>query len=156
MLLNSPSLTHDGEIPSKYTCDGDDILPPFKIFYPPHDALSLVFVVEDHDAPAGIWTHLMVWNIDPSIKEIEEGKVPMGVVGKNSGMTEGWYSICPPEGEHRYFFKIFALDTKLDLDPETATRDDLLLAMEEHILAKEELMGRYTKVENKVTLEQPV
>ncbi|KKR06270.1 MAG: Phospholipid-binding protein, PBP family [candidate division WS6 bacterium GW2011_GWF2_39_15] len=155
MLLNSPSIIHDSEIPPQYTCDGENINPPFTISYVPQNAQSLVFLVEDPDAPAGLWVHWMIWNMDPKMTEIREGEVPKGAVGMNSGMTNDWYPICPPEGEHRYHFKLFALDTMLELDEKTVTREDLLAAMEDHIVAKAELVGRYTKAENKVTLEQP-
>lgn len=148
MLLNSTALTFDSEIPTKYTCDGENIIPPFEISYVPPKAESLVFLVEDPDSPTGLWTHLMVWNINPKTTKIEEGKIPNGIVGKNSAMRRDWDSINPPDGEHRYFFKLYALDTKLDLNPKTATRDELVAAMEGHILAKEEFVGKYGKKED--------
>jgi Raf kinase inhibitor-like YbhB/YbcL family protein len=147
MLLNSPAFTHEGAIPQKYTADGDGINPPLKIQYVPNDAKSLAIIVEDPDAPGGTWTHWLIWNIPTTTTlEITEGVAPTGVVGKNSGGENSWYPINPPDGEHRYFFRLFALDTELELDPQTATPEEFHNAVEEHTLAKTELMGKYHKV----------
>jgi Raf kinase inhibitor-like YbhB/YbcL family protein len=146
MLFNSPAFTHEGAIPQKYTCDGENMSPPFKIQYVPQDAKSLALIVEDPDAPGGTWTHWMVWNIPMTTTEIAEGVAPAGVIGKNSGGENGWHQICPPDGEHRYFFKLFALDNELELDPQTATPEQVHQEIEQHTVAKAELMGKYHRI----------
>ncbi len=157
MLLNSSEIIHEGTLPSKFTCDGDNTTPPFKIAFVPQAAQSLVYMVEDPDAPLGLWTHLMIWDISADITEIEEGKLPEGVVGKNSSEQVGWDNICPPdENEHRYFFKIFALDVeKLEVDPATATRDEVCHAMEDHTVAHAELIGKYKKAGTEESEQKP-
>ena len=153
MLLNSSALTHNEKIPARYTCDGENFNPPFTISYVPGAAKSLVFIVEDPDAPVGLWIHWLVWNIDPDITEIKENETPKdGVVGLNSGMRNDWDSICPPDKEHRYFFKLYALDTMLELDSKTAKNEDVVAAMEGHILAKAEFIGKYGKKEEDSTV----
>ncbi|MCK9368467.1 YbhB/YbcL family Raf kinase inhibitor-like protein [Candidatus Dojkabacteria bacterium] len=144
MLLNSPTLTHNGTIPVKYTADGENITPPFTISYVPQAAQSLVFLVEDPDAPVGLWVHWMIWNINPNITEMKENEIPRdGIVGMNSSMQNEWDKISPPDKEHRYFFKLYALDIKLELDPATTKSEDLVAAMEGHTVAKAEFIGKY-------------
>ena len=153
MLLNSPTLVHEGEIPKQYTSDGENINPPFTLSYVPQAAQSLVFIVEDPDAPVGLWIHWLVWNIDPNITEIKENAIPKdGVVGLNSSMRNEWDSISPPDKEHRYFFKLYALDTMLGLDAKTAKNEDLVAAMEGHVVAKAEFIGKYGKKEEDSTV----
>lgn len=152
MILNSPDFTHDGELPSRFTCDGENIHPALTLSYVPMQAKSLAIIVEDPDAPAGTWVHWMIWDVSADITEVNAGETPQGVVGKNSSFRNEWDGICPPDAEHRYFFKVFALDVeKLELDPETATREDFYTAVEEHIVKQEEIVGRYVKIANQVT-----
>ena len=92
-----------------------------------------------------MWDHWLVWNIPPEINEILEGQEPQGVTGKNTGGKFGYQGPCPPDREHRYFFKLYALDTTLDLSAETTTKADLEKAMEGHVLEQTELMGRYNR-----------
>lgn len=145
MILTSSAFEHNGPIPSKYTCDGENINPPLKIEDVPEKAESLVLIMEDPDAPMGTWVHWTLWNIDPQIKEIQEDSVPEGA---QEGITDfgkpGYGGPCPPSGTHRYFFKLYALDTKLDL-PSTTTKDQLEEAIEDHILAQAELIGLYSR-----------
>ena len=148
MILNSPELIHEDEIPSRYTSDGENINPPFKFVMVPPVAKSLAFIVEDPDAPAGLWVHWMIWNIPVNTTEILAGQAPKGIVGLNSSHKNDWDQISPPdEGEHRYFFKLYALDIELELDPLTATRDEFHLAIEGHALKTAELMCKYKKPE---------
>lgn len=148
MLLNSSDITHEAEIPARYTCKGENLTPSFKLAYVPMNAKSLVFIVEDPDAELGLWTHLMMWDISADLTEIEEGKLPEGVIGRNTNGAHEWDSICPPEDkEHRIYFKIYAVDVeKLELDPDSATREQLLEAMEGHIVAHAEIIGKGGKI----------
>ena len=145
MRIKSSAFKHTETIPSKYTCDGDDINPPLKIEEVPEEAKSLVLIVDDPDAPVGIWTHWTVWNINPKIEKIEEDSVPEGAVeGMTNFGSTGYGGPCPPGGEHRYFFKLYALDSKLELDPLTEA-DELEEAMDKHIIEKAELVGLYER-----------
>ncbi len=150
MNIQSPAFNNGGVIPVKYTCAGQNISPELRIDGVPENAKSLVLTMDDPDAPKsirpdGVWDHWLVWNIPPQTSVISEGATPEGVVGKNTGGRFGYQSPCPPDREHRYFFKIYALDTELDLPKETTTKNNLLAVMEGHILAQAELMGRYNR-----------
>ena len=135
----------EGEmIPKKYTCDGDDISPPLQISDVPENTKSLALIMDDPDAPVGVWDHWIVFNIPASISQISEGEEPQGTPGKNSWGRTGYGGPCPPSGTHRYFFKLYALDTMLDLEP-GASKKKVLKAMEGHILAQGELMGKYKR-----------
>jgi len=132
-----------GDIPAKFTCNGANVNPELKINGVPNEAKSLVLIVDDPDAPRGLFTHWIVWNIDPKTTEIGENSVPVGgVQGTNDFGKRSYGGPCPPSGTHRYFFKIFALDTKLDLKP-SARRTDLDTAIKSHILGQGESMARY-------------
>lgn len=145
MKLKSPAFENYGDIPSKYTCDGNNVNPPLSISEVPEEAESLVLIVDDPDAPMGTWVHWTVWNIDPQTKEIQENSLPEGAVeGMTDFGTSGYGGPCPPSGKHRYFFKLYALDTKLQLPPET-TKEKLERAMEGHILVQTELIGLYSR-----------
>jgi Raf kinase inhibitor-like YbhB/YbcL family protein len=143
MKIESPAFEPDEMIPSKYTCDGENINPQLNISGIPEDTESLVLIVDDPDAPAGTWIHWTVWNIDPETEEIAEGSVPGGAI---EGVTDfgvaGYRGPCPPSGTHRYFFKVYALDITLDLDA-TATAKDVEDAIQDHILDSAELIGLY-------------
>lgn len=141
MKLTSSAFTT--EIPSKYTCDGENVSPPLSITDAPEDTKSFALIVDDPDAPRGDWVHWVVWNIPSSTSEITENSAP-GVEGTSDFGEVGWGGPCPPSGTHRYFFKLYALDTLLDL-PASTTKADLLSTMEGHILAETELMGTYKR-----------
>ena len=130
------------EIPSRYTCDGEDVNPPLTIGKLPEGTRSLALIVEDPDAPMGTWDHWLVWNIPPA-KEIKEDSIP-GVEGKNSFNKHHYGGPCPPSGTHRYFFKIYALDAMLELGSDT-DKEDLEKAMTGKILGRGEIMGLYRK-----------
>ncbi|MFA4996299.1 MAG: YbhB/YbcL family Raf kinase inhibitor-like protein [Patescibacteria group bacterium] len=131
-------------IPSQYTCDGENTNPPLEICDVPSEAVSLALIMDDSDAPSGTFTHWTVWNIPPGIKEIDSDNCqPIGAVcGMTSFGKTGYGGPCPPSGEHRYFFKLYALDILLDL-PKTATKKDLDRAIQGHIVDKCELIGIY-------------
>lgn len=142
LTITSPAFESNKPIPSKYTCDGDNVNPLLNIKGIPEETKSLVLIVDDPDAPMGTWDHWIVWNIPPTNK-IEENSVP-GTEGLNDFRKHFYGGPCPPSGTHRYFFKIYALDTKLDLNP-NSRKKDVEKAMKNHILAKGELVGLYSR-----------
>lgn len=141
--VSSPSFKNQAYIPSKFTCEGDEVNPAIRVNDIPKEAKSLVLIVDDPDAPHGTFDHWVVWNI-PVQGKIKENSVP-GVMGKNGTGTIGYKGPCPPTGTHRYFFKVYALDTKLPLDM-GADKATVEKAMEGHILATGELVGLYKKM----------
>lgn len=145
MKLSSPAFGNGEEIPSIYTCEGRDIVPPLRISDVPGNAKSLALVCEDPDAPSGIFVHWALWNMDPATKEIKEGSSPAGTTGKSDFGRTGYGGPCPPRGRgpHRYFFRLYALDSLLPL--RSGSRDDLESAMEGHVLARAELMGTFRR-----------
>jgi hypothetical protein len=143
MKISSDAFLNNGLMPAKFTADGEKINPQLSIEGVPQAAKSLVLVVDDPDAPSGTFTHWTVWNIDPAVAGIAENSVPEGAVqGVTSDGEPGYVPPAPPSGTHRYYFKVYALDTKLDLRG-SAGISDLLSVMEGHILDKAELMGFY-------------
>ena len=148
MQLESSAFTHDGLIPTKYTCEGDSISPPLNWHNPPTGTNSFVLIVEDPDAPQGTFTHWVVYDIPASIQQLPEGIVSEptivhgGTQGKNDFGQIGFGGPCPPAGSHRYFFKLHALDRQLSLAP-GANKQEIESAMAEHILESAELMARY-------------
>lgn len=150
LTVTSTAFNDGGMIPSKYTCDGDNISPAISWSGIPGGTKSIAMICEDPDAPAGTWVHWVVYNIPPDIQKIEE-KIPSEKILKNGtlqGLTDfrkiGYGGPCPPSGVHRYYFKVYALDKTLDLEP-GATKSQLVKAMEGHILAQGQLMGKYTR-----------
>lgn len=145
MKIESPAFKHNERIDSKYTCDGKNINPELLFPGVPSAAKSLVLIMDDPDAPMGTWVHWTLWNIDSKAIKIDENSVPKNAV---EGMTDfkkpGYGGPCPPSGVHRYFFKLYALDTKLSLTPK-AKKAEIEKAMEKHILEKAELIGLYVR-----------
>lgn len=137
---------HNGNIPSKYTCDGDDKAPILNILDVPKDAKELVLIVDDPDAPMGLWVHWILYNISPDVGVIDNDNLPSGV---KQGMTNfgrlGWGGPCPPDGMHRYFFKLYALDTSLNLK-EGLNKEELEEKIKNHIIEKTELIGLYKRI----------
>lgn len=149
MKLTSPAFEHDGKIPSKYTCDGENVNPMLRLSEIPEGARSLALIMEDPDVPRnlredGMWDHWVVFNMPPDLAEIQEAAEPQGVGGVGTNGQTGYLGPCPPDREHRYFFKLFALDTDLDL-AEKSTKADVEEAMKGHILDEAVLMGRYER-----------
>ena len=145
MKVTSSAFQEGGNIPSKFTCDGADLNPALRLEGAPAEAKSLLLIVDDPDAPVGLFTHWLVWNIDPKTSEIAESSAPGGAVqGTNDFPKKGYGGPCPPSGTHRYYFKIFALDQTLDLKP-GAKRAEVDTAMRGHVIAQGELMGRYSR-----------
>jgi Raf kinase inhibitor-like YbhB/YbcL family protein len=149
MTLSSPAFQGNGLIPSKHTCDGRDTSPPLSIGNMPEGTKSLALIVDDPDAPAGTWVHWVVWNIPPGTREIPEGSAPAGAAqGLNDFRKRGYGGPCPPSGTHRYFFKLYALDSRLDPGRD-ATKADLESAMKGHLLGKAELVGIYSRAKGR-------
>jgi hypothetical protein len=144
MKITSSAFQEGGNIPVKFTCDGSDTSPPLQITGVPPEAKSLVLIADDPDAPSGLFTHWLVWNIPPQTNSIAEGRVPKGVHGTNDFGKSGYGAPCPPTGAHRYYFRVFALDRELAL-PSGAKRSQLEGAMKGHVIAQGELMGRYAR-----------
>ena len=145
ITLTSPAFANGAFIPRKYSCQGEDINPPLHWENTPQNTQSLVLIVDDPDAPAGTWTHWLVWNINPQINDIPANSLPPGAnLGKNDFQKLTYGGPCPPSGTHRYFFHLFALNTRLSLS-NGSSRANLEKAMQGHILAQGVLMGRYQK-----------
>ncbi|OGH93233.1 MAG: kinase inhibitor [Candidatus Magasanikbacteria bacterium RIFOXYD1_FULL_40_23] len=152
MQLTSPVFNTNEKIPAKYTCDGENISPPLEISGVPEGAKSLVLIMDDPDIPEAakksfnieVWDHWVVFNIPVEVKIIEEGMNPPGVLGKNTRDNMAYGSPCPPDKEHRYFFKLYALDIVLEL-PAGSSKAGVEKAMLGHALEKVELVGRYER-----------
>ena len=144
MKITSSAFHEGGDIPSKFTCDESDTSPPLQITGIPSEAKSLVLIADDPDAPGGLFTHWLVWNIPPQTSSIAEGSAPQGVQGANDFGKSGYRGPCPPPGRHRYSFKIFALDRELELRS-GAKRSQVDAAMKGHVIAQGELVGRYAR-----------
>ncbi len=143
LTVKSPMFENNKPIPLKYSCDGEEVNPPLTIEGIPASAKTLALIIDDPDAPRGTFDHWIVWNI-PTTGKIEENNVP-GIEGVNSAGQRTYVGMCPPSGSHRYFFKIYALDAKVDLKPEATRKKDLEKAMQGHVLAKGELVGTYRR-----------
>ena len=142
LKVSSTAFQDEGMIPSKYTCDGRNINPPLDIKQIPEEAKCMVLIVDDPDAPLGIWVHWLVWNI-PVTHHLKENEVH-GTEGMNDFRQHHYGGPCPPSGTHRYFFKVYALDTLLEL-PASTKKIQLEKAMSEHIIAFGELIGLYRR-----------
>jgi Raf kinase inhibitor-like YbhB/YbcL family protein len=153
MELVSSAFDADGRIPTIHTCDGEDVSPPLNWDGVPEGVDSFALIMDDPDAPPGTWVHWVLYGLPadarsleanlPKTETLETGATQGACWGVRSYSRVGYYGPCPPPGgPHRYFFRLFALDTTLDLPPEQ-TKDELLRAMEGHVLARAELIGRY-------------
>jgi Raf kinase inhibitor-like YbhB/YbcL family protein len=151
ITLTSPAFKQGGQIPSKYTCEGDDISPPLAWDGVPKGTKSLVLIIDDPDAPDPkapqlVWVHWVVYNISPDTKSLPENASKTGLpqgTALNDFKTTKYGGPCPPIGRHRYFHKLYALDITLDL--RRASKPEIELAMKGHVLADAELIGTYQK-----------
>lgn len=148
--VTNSAFEEGGMIPRKYTCDGADVSPPLGWTGVPEEAKTLALISDDPDAPMGTWVHWVLFNLPARIQEIHEAipaekELTNGArQGRNDFRKIGYGGPCPPGGTHRYYFKLYALDTVLNL-PAGATKAELLKAMEGHILEEGQLMGRYKR-----------
>jgi Raf kinase inhibitor-like YbhB/YbcL family protein len=140
--ISSPEFDANGFIPPRFTCDGENINPPLDIDDVPSKAQSLVLIVDDADAPIRAWVHWVAWNI-PVARHIMED-TPLRDQGVNDFRQNKYGGPCPPYGIHRYYFKVYALDTLLALSPETG-KNELEKAMHGHVVAYGELVGKYKR-----------
>jgi len=150
LTLTSTAFGEGEKIPRKYTCDGENVSPPLIWQGVPSRTKSLALIVDDPDAPAGIWVHWVIFNMPPAATGLPEN-VPTGkslpdgsLQGKNDSREIGYDGPCPPGGTHRYYFKLYGLDAMLNLSA-GITKPELLKAMEGHIVAQAQLMGRYSR-----------
>ncbi len=149
--LKSDAVSHGGDIPRKYTCDGSDISPALSWGEPPAGTQSIALITDDPDAPGGTWVHWVLYDLPTSVRELSEN-VPKDQELKNSarqGRNDfrkiGYGGMCPPPGRpHRYFFKLYALNTKLGIKA-GVSKADLEKTMRGHVLAETQLMGRYKR-----------
>ncbi len=149
MKITSPAFKEGEEIPLIYTCEGKQMSPPLTFHEIPPGTKMLALIMEDPDVPKkfradGMWDHWVVWNIPPTVRALKEGESPPGVVGINTRGTTNYIGPCPPDARHRYYFKLYALNTPLNL-PAGSTKQELINAMHGHIIANAELMGTYEK-----------
>lgn len=150
MRLASTAFTEGGMIPARYTGDGEDVSPPLAWSDTPAGTKSFALICDDPDAPRGTWVHWVVFNIPGSVNSLAEDVPPDKTLasGGQHGISDfrklGYGGPAPPSGTHRYYFKLYALDTMLDLQP-GATKAQLLDAMKGHILAEAQLMGKYAR-----------
>jgi Raf kinase inhibitor-like YbhB/YbcL family protein len=150
MQITSSAFTEGTMIPPKYTCDGQDISPPLEWKEVPAGTKSFALITDDPDAPMGTWVHWVAYNIPSNITKFDENVKPEKEFkngmrqGNNSWPKIGYGGPCPPSGTHRYYFKLYALDTMLDLKP-GSTKAQVLQAMKGHILAEAQVMGKYKR-----------
>jgi Raf kinase inhibitor-like YbhB/YbcL family protein len=153
--LTSPSFEHEAEIPTRHTCEGEDVSPALVWSSPPKGTKSFALIVDDPDAPdprdpKRTWVHWVMYEIPPDARSLSEGiqrsALPRGTMeGENDWHQRGWRGPCPPIGRHRYYFKLYALDTSLEDLGGGASKNDLENAMMGHILANATLIGTYVK-----------
>ncbi|AHE67172.1 YbhB/YbcL family Raf kinase inhibitor-like protein [Legionella oakridgensis] len=146
LSISSPAFAPNARIPSQYTCDGSDISPPLSWKNPPAGTKSYALIMEDPDAPSGIWDHWILFNIPANQQGLSANtEIPAGaMIGLNSWGNTKYQGPCPPSGTHHYYFKLYALDTVLSLNS-SANKQDVINAMQDHILAEDVLIGLYTK-----------
>ncbi len=150
MKISIPVLGEDGFFPVKYTCDGENISPPIEWEGIPERAEFLVLICDDPDAYGGTWVHWVVFNIPADINGLPENVLPerelksTALQGMNDFKKIGYGGPCPPSGEHRYFFKLYALDDRINL-PSGAYKNQIFIAMEGHVLAQGNIMGKYSR-----------
>lgn len=146
MKISSPNFIDNGFLPAKYTCDGLAISPALNFSEIPVGAKSLALIVEDPDAPSGVFTHWLVWNIPAGAASLSENSLPAGAeLGWNDYDQTKYGPPCPPNGVHRYVFKVYALDLKFDgLSPRT-DKNKFLELIKGHILAQDEITAKYSR-----------
>jgi hypothetical protein len=146
MKIKSPVFEEGGLMPSKYTCDGEGVNPPFEISGVPENTKSLALIADDPDSSSGNWIHWMVWNIDPKIKEIAENSVPaVAIEGINGFGKIGYGGPCPRSGSHHYRFKLYALSDTFEF-PAKIKREEMEKNIADYILDQTMIVGIYKKI----------
>ena len=149
MRVTSSAFENNQAIPGLYSCDGQNVNPPLSFLDVPSSAVSLVLIMEDPDVPQNIrpdrlFVHWVVFNVQTTAAGFNQDQAPPGILGNNSAGKAAYTGPCPPKGEHRYFFKLYALDIMLNLS-QGATKEQVVAAMQGHILAQAELLGRFER-----------
>jgi Raf kinase inhibitor-like YbhB/YbcL family protein len=145
LKLTSEAFEHGEQIPRRHSCEGEDVSPPLRWSNVPEGTRSLALVVDDPDAPGGVFTHWLAWGLDPTAEELGEGD-PAPIEGRNDFGTSGYRGPCPPpgHGRHRYVFRLYALDAEQELAA-GAAKAELEQAIEGHVLTIAELVGTYER-----------
>ncbi|TBR26076.1 MAG: YbhB/YbcL family Raf kinase inhibitor-like protein [Candidatus Nitrosotenuis sp.] len=144
MKISSTAFANNGKIPKKYTCDGTGVSPPLKISSVPKNAKSLALILDDPDAPKGTFTHWVIWGISPKKTQFAEGEKKGFVEGTTGVGKQGYFAPCPPSGVHRYVFKLFALDSQVDISTKSK-KQELVSTMQNHIIQTATLVGKYSR-----------
>jgi hypothetical protein len=150
IIVKSPVFKDGEPIPTKYSCEGLNFSPPLELNLIPHEAVSIAIICEDPDSHGGVWSHWVIFNLPPEITELPERVMTREILengalqGSNGWGTIGYRGPCPPSGKHRYIFKVYASDVKLNLQA-GVTRDELLKALGGHVLDEGQIMGTYTR-----------
>jgi hypothetical protein len=147
LQIRSSAFEPGGNIPTKHTCDSQGVSPPLEWNGTPDGTQSFALICDDPDAPRGTWSHWVLYNIPPDVTRLDEGvqELPGAAEGRNDFGGVGYGGPCPPRGPaHRYYFRLYALDTQLDL-PANPTRQQVMDQTQNHIVAQAELMGRYAR-----------
>ncbi|MFA6297237.1 MAG: YbhB/YbcL family Raf kinase inhibitor-like protein [Candidatus Paceibacterota bacterium] len=145
ILIQSSAFENYGAIPRKYTCDGQSLIPPIQVSNVPSEAKSLAFTIEDPDAPSGTWDHFVMWNLPAKDFNTTDGNPPVGTIGKGTSGKAYYIAPCPPRGQtHRYFFRLYVLDTLLNI-PASSNKIQLLKTIEGHVIGKTEMYGTYSR-----------
>ena len=149
LKISSPNFTAGGMIPAKYSCDADKVNPQLDFAGVPASAKSLALIIDDPDVPktmipSGEFVHWIVWDLAPTTKGIAEADKSASTMGLNGTGKPGYYPMCPPDKEHRYYFKLYALD-KMLTGAKITNKQELLAAMQGHIVGQAEVMARYPK-----------
>ena len=144
MKMSSTAFQNNNSIPKKYTCDGENLSPPLKISDIPKKTKSIALIVDDPDATIGTFTHWVIWGISPKKSQFGEGEKK----GFSEGITgfgkTGYSGPCPPSGTHRYFFKLYALDSAIDISTKS-NKQDLLASIQNHVIQTATLIGKYSR-----------
>jgi Raf kinase inhibitor-like YbhB/YbcL family protein len=149
-VLSTDAFQPEGDIPAKYTCSGANVSPHLQWANSPAGTKSLALIVDDPDAPVGTFTHWLLYNLDAGAKELQENvaqteRLPGALQGRNDFRRIGYGGPCPPPGKpHRYYFKLYALDSTLNLQP-GATRSDVDQAMQGHVVGQAQIMGKFKR-----------
>lgn len=149
LSIESPAFSANTMIPKDYTCEGSDLSPPLIWTNSFDNTKSYVLIMDDPDAPNGTWDHWVLLNIPATVTQLSAGEqIPSGTIsGKNSWGTSGYRGPCPPSGIHHYHFKLYALDSLINIDG-VPNKNEVIAAMEGHIIANVELIGLYQKFNN--------
>ncbi|MBI3307381.1 MAG: YbhB/YbcL family Raf kinase inhibitor-like protein [Candidatus Omnitrophica bacterium] len=151
--VTSSAFQEGREIPSRYTCEGEDVSPPLEWGLVPRESQSIALIMDDPGTARGNWVHWVIFNLPPTVHSLPEGMPRLKQLangemqGIGSFKKHGYYGPCPPEGQHRYFFKLYALDRPI-AEEEEMTKENLEAAMQGHVIGTGQLMGTYTKKKN--------